>query len=66
MDAMTADDLQGVYSEMLTAVPLCMGYPTMDKTGPDGVRDCKVDLYELARIAKVWLECGRSPALYCN
>jgi radical SAM superfamily enzyme len=46
-------------------VSVCIKNPALDTTGPDGVPDCKVDLYEFAQVAEAWLECGLSPADYC-
>ncbi len=41
-------------------------YNTYDRTGPDGVRDCIVDLYDFAGMASAWLECSRDNGLPCN
>ena len=41
-------------------------YNTYDRTGPDGVRDCVVDLYDFAGMAAVWLECSRDNGLPCD
>ena len=45
---------------------ICVTPAAFDTTGPDGMPDCKVDLYEMAQIAEVWLECGRIPASNCD
>lgn len=33
----------------------------LDVSGPDGESDCRVDLYDFAAFAEVWLECGLYP-----
>jgi hypothetical protein len=63
IDAQTVANL---YTDFNPGVSVCIENPALDTTGPDGVPDCKVDLYELARIAKSWIECGRWPESYCD
>ncbi len=53
-----------VYREMKGGW-ICLGVPAMDTTGPEGVSDCRVDIYELAAYAEAWLDCGRYPQSLC-
>ncbi|MCK4999533.1 MAG: hypothetical protein KAS23_08355 [Anaerohalosphaera sp.] len=48
------------------ADPICANRPEFDFTGPEGVPDCKVNLYDFAEIAKEWLVCGVIPASDCQ
>lgn len=40
---------------------LCLSRPRMDVTGPDGVPDCVVDYYDLAKMASEWMLCNTLP-----
>lgn len=43
----------------VTGVPMCFyGRPALDVSGPDGLPDCVVDLYDFAELAAQWLESG--------
>ena len=37
-----------------------------DTTGPDGTADCKVDIYDFAKFADAWMDCGKYPVSACN
>jgi hypothetical protein len=60
-----AQTIANLYTDFNPGVSVCIKNPALDTTGPDGVPDCKVDLYEFAQVAEAWLECGLSPADYC-
>lgn len=60
-----AQTIANLYTDFNPGVWVCLDRPALDTTGPDGVPDCKVDIYELAQVARAWLECGRSPSGYC-
>lgn len=60
-----AQTIANLYTDFNPGVWVCIDRPELDTTGPDGVPDCRVDIYELAKFAEVWLECGRSPSGYC-
>lgn len=61
-----AYEIADLYTQFNPGQWLCVEQPAMDTTGPDGVPDCKVNLYEFAEIAAKWLECGRYPESDCN
>ncbi len=52
-----------VYLEGPEAV-LCIDRPELDITGPEGIPDCIVDLYEFVMFAQSWLHCGEYPTCY--
>jgi hypothetical protein len=54
-----------LYVDFNPGVWVCVERPELDTTGPDGVPDCQVDVFELAQLAEAWLECGLSPSGYC-
>lgn len=69
--ASTTDPIyEGSTVEDVTVVILnndCDGpYNTYDRTGPNGVRDCVTDMYDLATLAADWLSCTRDNGLACN
>lgn len=55
-----------LYTDFNPGVWLCTDRPLLDTTGPNGVPDCKVNLFEFLEVAELWLECGRWPASYCD
>lgn len=61
---------EGSTAEDVTVVILnndCDGpYNMYDRTGPNGVRDCVTDMYDLAALAADWLSCTRDNGLACN
>lgn len=61
---LSPDQIAEVYREMKGGW-ICMKIPAMDTTGPEGVSDCQVNLYEIAAYAETWLECGRYPESLC-
>lgn len=44
---------------------VCTANPELDLTGPDGIPDCKVDLYEFEDLASKWLNCTLIPSADC-
>ena len=48
------------------ADPICANRPEFDFTGPDGIPDCKVNLYDFAEIAADWLVCNIIPTSDCQ
>ena len=40
---------------------ICVEYPEFDFTGPEGEKDCRVDIYDFVQIANKWLECNIVP-----
>jgi hypothetical protein len=44
---------------------ICFRHPVTDVSGPQGERDCVVDIYDLVEFAVAWLECNRMPAEKC-
>jgi hypothetical protein len=50
-----------LYTDVIPAV-ICIGNPAMDFSGPAGTPDCKVNLYDFAKIAEKWLECNLVPS----
>ena len=46
----------------VTGEGVCLyGYPEFDISGPNGERDCKVNLWDLTSFASQWLNCGLYP-----
>ena len=39
---------------------------TMDVSGPDGIPDCRVDIYDLAELAVDWLRCNDPVDITCE
>lgn len=56
--AMDREQVARLYYEVTNIRPCAYGYPALDITGPEGVRDCVVDLYDFAEFAASWLESG--------
>jgi hypothetical protein len=50
-----------LYTDFNPGSEICVEYPEKDVTGPDGVPDCKVDLYDFAEWASSWMECNIVP-----
>jgi len=63
---LNAQEIAKLYTDFNPSVYICVEQPALDITGPNGVPDCKVDLYDFAQTAAAWLECGRYPELSCN
>ncbi|MBI9016779.1 MAG: discoidin domain-containing protein [Phycisphaerae bacterium] len=55
----------GIYTDVAGG-SICITYPVLDTTGPDGERDCKVDILDFAAFAASWMECGRYPVSACE
>ncbi|MBI9019527.1 MAG: hypothetical protein JEZ07_19935 [Phycisphaerae bacterium] len=55
-----ADAVAGIYYEY-TGEKTCLYSPEWDLTGPEGVADCVVNLYDFATFANSWLENGLRP-----
>ncbi|MBN2512948.1 MAG: immunoglobulin domain-containing protein [Sedimentisphaerales bacterium] len=55
-----------LYTDFNPDIYVCLERPELDVTGPNGVPDCKVDLYEFAEVAAEWLECGLYPPSNCS
>lgn len=62
---LTQTQIADVYKEM-NSNWICMGISDLDTTGPQGVPDCRVDIYEIAEIGLNWLNCGRMPDTACS
>lgn len=60
--AKTADEIAQFYFEVEGA--FCQQSPLYDFTGPAGVPDCMIDIYELRAMASEWLNCGVYPDCY--
>jgi hypothetical protein len=58
--AKTADEIAQMYYAVMGAA-FCQEYPIYDFTGPAGIPDCRVDIYELRGMAADWLGCGLYP-----
>ena len=58
--ALTADEIAQMYV-LVMGGSFCQQSPAYDFTGPAGIPDCKVDLYELRGMAADWLGCGIYP-----
>ncbi|MEN6309235.1 MAG: LamG-like jellyroll fold domain-containing protein [Anaerohalosphaeraceae bacterium] len=61
-----AQAVANLYTNFNPGIYVCLERPELDITGPNGVPDCKVDLYEFAEVAAEWLKCGLSPASDCS
>ena len=61
-----AYEVAALYVEFNPGGWVCIENPEFDTTGPAGVPDCKVDLYEFVEIAAKWLECERYPESSCD
>lgn len=61
-----AYEVAELYTDFNPGSSVCVEYPELDITGPNGERDCKVNLYDFADIAAEWLNCGRYPESECN
>ena len=55
MDLSNSDDCSEIYTQSLAG----------DISGPSGVPDCHVDLYDLALMSQLWLECTDPQNLDC-
>jgi len=61
-----AQAVANLYTNFNPGIYVCLERPELDITGPNGVPDCKVDLYEFAEVAAEWLNCGLYPASNCS
>ncbi len=60
---MSKMDVFSLYTQVVGAA--CFARPQFDISGPDGVPDCVVNLYDFAEFASQWLSCGLYPATSC-
>ena len=51
-----AFEVAELYVEFVEDVVICIEYPEFDVSGPDGVPDCIVNLYDFAVFARSWME----------
>lgn len=61
-----AASIAQLYVDFVPGASVCLANPAMDLDGPDGEPDCKVNLYDLAQIARQWLACNLIPASACE
>lgn len=55
---LSASQVYYLYSELVPGAPTeCVEFDEFDVTGPDGVPDCIVNLYDFAVFAEAWQEC---------
>jgi hypothetical protein len=64
--AMDAYEVAELYTEVETGAVICIANPAMDLSGPAGIKDCKVNLYDFAKIAENWLICNLVPSSSCD
>ncbi|MBN2064009.1 MAG: hypothetical protein JW745_04325 [Sedimentisphaerales bacterium] len=64
--ALSADEVAELYTSS-TGTSICITPIEMDIAGPDGVgvKDCKVDMYDFAALAQMWLKCNIYPQSSC-
>jgi hypothetical protein len=48
-----------------TIVPYCTKYPPTDISGPAGIPDCFVGIYDLKSLADKWITCNMYPQTAC-
>ncbi len=60
--AMEADDVAGEYIG-IKGGKICQNIPAMDRSGPEGTKDCKVDIYDLLEVVGAWLDHGFYPEM---
>jgi len=63
--ALDSLDVALLYTEVIDD-SICHRNPVTDVSGPEGKRDCIVDIYDLVELAGAWLECNRVPAETCQ
>jgi hypothetical protein len=56
--ALDAAAVAQLYVDFVPDAFICLGNPEMDFSGPQGDPDCRVDLYDLAALARQWLVCN--------
>jgi hypothetical protein len=61
--ALDALEVAYIYTDVTGKV--CFQNPVTDVSGPVGIPDCIVDIYDLVELAGDWLECNRVPAENC-
>lgn len=54
-------DIANVILEVKPDASLCLSYPDMDISGPDGEPDCAVDIFDFALVASQWMQCNLLP-----
>jgi hypothetical protein len=64
--AMDGYEVATLYTDVVPTAVICITNPAMDLSGPAGVKDCKVNFYDFAEIAKQWLQCNLVPSSSCN
>ena len=64
--ALTSEDVAQLYYDV-TGQSTCLNPPDarLDITGPEGIPDCKINLYDFSVIAANWLDCGLYPNSLC-
>ncbi|AQQ10028.1 Immunoglobulin I-set domain protein [Sedimentisphaera cyanobacteriorum] len=64
--ALSPEEIAQLYYDV-SGEPICIDPPdpAYDLSGPEGMPDCKVDMYDFVQIAKKWFECGLYPASLC-
>ena len=57
------DQLEAInlYFDVKPDETVCLSYPALDFTGPDGEPDCVVGLFEFAVMASEWMQCNIVP-----
>ncbi|HPC65523.1 MAG TPA: hypothetical protein PK525_12995 [Anaerohalosphaeraceae bacterium] len=63
--ALDAAAVAHLYVDFVPDASICLGNPEMDFSGPLGEPDCRVDLYDLAALARQWLVCRLIPSSAC-
>ena len=58
-------DIAALYTDFNPGEWVCVEYPKLDVTGPEGAPDCRIDLNDFLAIAEVWLTCNRVPQSDC-
>lgn len=56
--ALSPEAIAQLYYDITGNRPCVYGYPKYDISGPEGVRDCVVDIYDFADFATGWLSSG--------
>ena len=62
--ALTPAEAAAEYTAYETEVTICSDEVELDLSGPQGVPDCIVDIFDFAVFASKWLDCNRVPD--CN
>ena len=59
--AIDSVEAANLYVNFVPDAKICIDYPTMDITGPEGERDCIVNIYDFTAVAEQWLNCNIVP-----